>query len=283
MTTSVGVLHPGTMGVTIGASMRSSATVLWSSAGRSPETVERARSAGLADAGSLAALVERCATIVSVCPPGAALAVAQSVADLGFAGTYVDANAVSPATARAVAGLFDDAVDGGIIGPPVLTAGTTRLYLSGGSSRAVAALFDESELEVRVVDGDAGAASAVKMCFAAWTKGTAALLMAINALAEHDGVADELRSEWATSMPDLVARSEHLPAAVGPKSWRFEAEMHEIADSFADAGLHDGFLRSAADTYRRISSLQHAEHPSLDDVIRLLETTTTETSTPRSQ
>lgn len=269
--------------MTIGASMRCAATVLWSSTGRSPETVRRAHGAGLTDAGSLVDLVDRCTTIISVCPPGAALAVAQSVTDLGFAGTYVDANAVSPSTARAVAGLFDDAVDGGIIGPPVHSAGTTRLYLSGGSSPAVAALFEGSDLEVRIVDGDAGAASAVKMCFAAWTKGTAALLMAVNALAEHDGVADELRGEWATSMPDLIARSEHLPTAVGPKAWRFEAEMHEIGDSFVDAGLHDGFLRSAADTYRRMSSLQHVEQPSLDDVIRLLATSTPETIPPRSQ
>lgn len=283
MTATVGILHPGAMGMTIGASMRCAATVLWSSTGRSPETVRRAHGAGLTDAGSLADLVDRCTTIISVCPPGAALAVAQSVADHGFAGTYVDANAVSPSTARAVAGLFDDAVDGGIIGPPVHSAGTTRLYLSGGSSPAVAALFEGSDLEVRIVDGDAGAASAVKMCFAAWTKGTAALLMAVNALAEYDGVADELRGEWATSMPDLVARSEHLPAAVGPKAWRFEAEMHEIGHSFVDAGLHDGFLRSAADTYRRMSSLQHVEQPSLDDVIRLLATSTPETIPPRSQ
>jgi hypothetical protein len=207
---------------------------------------------------------------VSVCPPGEAVAVARSVADLGFAGTYVDANAVSPATARDIAAKFDDFVDGGIVGPPVRAPGTTRLYLSGASAQTVEALFADSHVEVRVVDGGAGAASAVKMSFAAWTKGTSALLLAINALADMEGVGDDLRAEWATSMPELIARSERLPAGVGPKAWRFEGEMHQIADSFAAVGLHDGFHRAAADTYARLAELKTSDDPTLEDVLRLL-------------
>jgi hypothetical protein len=108
------------------------------------------------------------------------------------------------------------------------------------------------------------------MSFAAWTKGTSALLLAINALADMEGVGDDLRAEWATSMPELIARSERLPAGVGPKAWRFEGEMHQIADSFAAVGLHDGFHRAAADTYGRLAELKSTDEPTLEDVLRLL-------------
>ncbi len=255
---NVGLLHPGAMGAEIGRSLRvadPNRRVLWAGAGRSEETRGRAEAAGLEDIGSLDALVAEAATIVSVCPPGVALELAQTVAAAGFVGSYLDANAVSPSTARSIAGVFDGQaafVDGGIIGPPPTQPGTTRMYVSGSSAAAAAELFTGSDLQVRVVDGGPGAASAVKMCFAGWTKGTSALLFGLRALAEAEGVTDALLGEWATSMPELVSRSERSAATIGPKAWRFEAEMHEIADSFAAAGLPDGFHRGAADVYSRM-------------------------------
>jgi len=269
------------MGAEIGRALLASdpgRPVLWASDGRSQETAGRASDAGLSDVGTLAALVEQADTIVSVCPPANAVELAKSVADLGFDGRYIDANAVSPGTARSVAGLFIDVVDGGIIGPPPTKPGTTRLYVSGGGANGVSELFAGSNLEVRVVDGPAGAASAVKMCFAGWTKGTTALLYSIRALAEAEGVSDSLLEEWETSMPELVARSERSPGMVGPKAWRFEPEMKEIADSFAAAGLADGFHRAAADTYGRMAGFKGRPNSgddatTLGDVLAALLTT----------
>lgn len=274
----IGLLHPGAMGAEIGRALLASnldRPVLWASGGRSDATRARASEVALSDVGSLAAMVEQADTIVSVCPPGSALEVARAVSALGFGGRYIDANAVSPATARSVAELFDDVVDGGIIGPPPANAGTTRLYVSGRGAGDVPALFDGSNLEVRVVDGPAGAASAVKMCFAGWTKGTTALLYSIRALAEAEGVGEALLAEWETSMPELIARSERSPAMVGPKAWRFEPEMHEIADSFAAAGLPDGFHRAAAENYHRMAGFKGrpnagSEATTLGDVMAAL-------------
>ncbi len=274
----IGLLHPGAMGAEIGRALLASnldRPVLWASGGRSDATRARASEVALSDVGSLAAMVEQADTIVSVCPPGSALEVARAVSALGFGGRYIDANAVSPATARSVAELFDDVVDGGIIGPPPANAGTTRLYVSGRGAGDVPALFDGSNLEVRVVDGPAGAASAVKMCFAGWTKGTTALLYSIRALAEAEGVGESLLAEWETSMPELIARSERSPAMVGPKAWRFEPEMHEIADSFAAAGLPDGFHRAAAENYHRMAGFKGrpnagSEATTLGDVMAAL-------------
>lgn len=277
----VGLVHPGAMGAEIGRALRvadPNRRVLWAGDDRSDETRARAEDAGLDDVGSLTELVTESATIVSVCPPGAALEMAQHVADVGFEGTYVDANAVAPSTARAVAELFTGRatfVDGGIIGPPPTQPGTTRLHLSGPNAPAVAALFAGSDLEVRLVDGGPGAASAVKMCFAGWTKGTSALLFALRALAEAEGVTDALVGEWATSMPELISRGERSAATVGPKAWRFEAEMVEIADSLNNAGLPDHFHRGAAEVYRRMAGFKGRpstgdEATTLGDVIEAL-------------
>ena len=91
--TTVGVLHPGAMGVTVAATCaaNSAAEVVWCSAGRPIASVDRATSAGLAAVDTLDELVGRSEVIVSVCPPGAALDVADEVAAIGFDGFYVDA------------------------------------------------------------------------------------------------------------------------------------------------------------------------------------------------
>ena len=139
--------------------------------GRGPETCSRAKEAQLTDVGSLPSLVEQSDIILSVCPPHAATQLAKTVAALQFSGIYVDANAVSPATSRDVQQIVEAAgatfVDGGIIGPPALKRGSARLYLSGSGAVRVAACFAQGPLEARVIDGLPGAASALKMTYAA--------------------------------------------------------------------------------------------------------------------
>ena len=266
---TTGILHPGAMGQTIGATCFG--PVVWAGAGRSTATAERAAAADLDDVGTIADVATAADVIVSVCPPGAAIDQARAVAATGFDGIYVDANAVSPDTARTIAALFPRFVDGGIVGPPAHRSGTTRMYLSGELAEEVAERWAGSDLETRIVDGGAGAASAVKMCFAGWTKGTAALLVAIRAVAEAEGVTDDLVGEWATSMPDLIGRSDGTPRGVGPKAWRFAPEMEEIAATFAGAGLPDGFHLAAADVYRRLAEFKDADPaPDLAAVVRAL-------------
>ena len=218
----------------------------------------------------MAALCEQADTVLSVCPPESAVDVAAEVAGTGFDGLYIDANAVSPETSRLISRYFERYVDGGIVGPPPVREGITRLYLSGGEATTVARWFAASNVEARVVGGGAGAASAVKMCFASWTKGTSALLLAIRALAEKEGVTGALLGEWETSMPDLVTRSEGVAAATGPKAWRFEGEMREISATFDAAGLTPRFHQGAAEVYHRLASLKGSAAPSLDDALALL-------------
>ena len=240
---TVGLLHPGEMGAAVGAVLRGQGVrVVWASEGRSEETRARAEAAGLEDAGSVVE-VARSDVVFSICPPHAALEVARSAE---FAGVYVDANAVSPATAREVAEVVGEFVDGGIVGSPPREPGTARLYLSGDRASEVAELFAGSALDARVVSN----ASAVKMAYAAWTKGTAAMLLAIRELARREGVEDTLLAEWDLCVPELRERYERARRSAEAKGWRWVGEMEEIAATFEADGLPGGFHRAAAEVYR---------------------------------
>ncbi len=290
---TIGLLHPGEMGAAVGQCLVGAGhRVLWVPEGRSPATAERARSAGLTAAdGGLAEVLRRSGVIVSVCPPHAALGIAREVA--GFGGVYVDANAISPATAREVARIAEDGgasyVDGGIIGTPPVAPGFIRFYLSGARAGEVRRLFAGSDVDARVIDGGPGAvsgvsgpgvsgpgvsvpgvcvaASAVKMAYASWTKGSAALLLAARALARAEGVEDVLLGEWAISQPGLADRSARAAGSAAAKGWRWVAEMQEIASAMAAAGLPDGFHLAASEIYGRS---RHAAGPGLDEVLMAL-------------
>ena len=273
--TTIGLLNPGEMGSMVGAAVRSGGSrVLWAGEGRSAATRKRASEAGLEDAGSVSALVAASDVILSVCPPAAAVDVASQVAKLRFAGTYVDGNAIAPATAREIGGIVEKGgagfVDGGIIGPPPVKPGTTRFYVSGTGAERIAAILTAGPLHAIVVPGGPGAASTVKMAYASWTKGSAALLLTVCALASAEGVGDALVREWKISQPDLSARAEGAARSNAKKAWRFVGEMEEIAATFAAAGLPDAFHQGAAEIYRRMEIYKEGPAPSFADVLRAL-------------
>jgi 3-hydroxyisobutyrate dehydrogenase-like beta-hydroxyacid dehydrogenase len=265
MPITVGIVHPGEMGSAIGACLAVGGhQVIWAPAGRSAATAQRASAAGLADVGTLDRLVSASDVVISVCPPDAASAVGRELR--GFRGVFVEANAVSPRTLRDIAAVVTGAgasavVDGGIVGPPPRTSspGATRLYLAGSEAPAVSRLFDSTPVEVRVIVGDLGAASALKMTYAAWTKGSAALLLAIRAAARASRVEADLLREWSESQPDLLARTQQAARSAATKGWRWVGEMEEVAATFADADLPEGFHRAAAEIYRRSVHLDAAD------------------------
>ncbi len=251
--TVVGILHPGEMGSAVAAALQGRGeTVLWASAGRSLATMGRAQRLGLEDVGDVAELCRQCDVLLSVCPPHAAIDVAGEVPD--FEGIYVDANAISPQTARTIAGLQTRFVDGGIIGPTPLEAGSTRLYLSGSAADAIAELFAGTNVDARVISSEPGAASALKAAFAGWTKGCAALLLAIRALARAEGVEETLLAEWGLSLPELEEQSLAAESSARKKGWRWVGEMEEIARSMDAQDLPAGFHEAAAEIFRRLSA-----------------------------
>jgi 3-hydroxyisobutyrate dehydrogenase-like beta-hydroxyacid dehydrogenase len=261
------------MGVAIAAGARAGGhDVAWCAEGRSAATEARAEQAGLRELPSLASLVGEADVLVSVCPPGGAVDVARSVAALGFSGTYVDANAIAPGTAAEIRGLVTLGgaayVDGGIIGGP----SQPRLFLAGLGAAEVATLFSAAApVTAEIIDGGGDfAASGLKMCYAAWSKGTTALLFAVAACARRLGVTAPLRDEWSRSQPDLSAR---LTASTrgAAKAWRWEAEMREIAVTFADCGLPEGFHAAAAELFARLAGFKNST-ADLEELLAVLST-----------
>ncbi len=271
---NIGILHPGEMGSSMGAALVSAGhRVYWVRQGRSAATAGRAEGDGLEALETLGDLVQGVEVIFSICPPHGALDQARSVIRAGFGGVYVDANAVAPGTARMIGSAVSAGavfVDGGVIGPPARQAGTTRLYLSGDRAGEIAALFDGSLLQACALDGGPGAASALKMCYAAWTKGSAALLMAVAGLARREGVEDELVNEWQLSQVELPGKLHSALQSNAPKAWRFSGEMQEIASTFRDADLPDGFHLAAAEIYQRLAGLKNQVSLDGEAVLELL-------------
>jgi len=268
------LLHPGEMGAAIGGCLvRNGTRVIYVSDGRSGTSRKRATDEGIEDAGMLDAALAEADAVLSICVPSGAREVAQEVASRRFKGIYIDANAIAPDSSREIGRIIESAgacfVDGGIIGLPPTSTRRTRLYLCGPQACAMAKLFAGTQTEAAVMDGPIGAASALKMCFAAWSKGETALLAIIRALASHEGVEGTLLNEWRDSMPGVAEQSEHIVQRAW-KAWRWAGEMEEIAASFEAAGLPSGFLANA-EVYRRLSEFKdQKEKPSREDIHRHL-------------
>ncbi|MDF1594402.1 MAG: NAD(P)-binding domain-containing protein [Desulfobacterales bacterium] len=223
---NIGILHPGQMGISIAASAQNTGhTVYWASEGRSRHTLARAEKFNLLDTYNLKKLCETCSFIISVCPPHAAEDVANNVSSCGFNGFYIDANAISPQRAirigqkMAAAGI--SFVDGGIIGPPAWNPGKTWIYLSGNDASVVASCFSAGPLETVVMGEKVGKASALKMCFAAYSKGTRALLCAILAVADLYGARGELQQQWSRNDSDFSEKAVEKVKGATAKAWRY--------------------------------------------------------------
>jgi 3-hydroxyisobutyrate dehydrogenase-like beta-hydroxyacid dehydrogenase len=276
MKPGVGILHPGEMGISVAASAKNNGCeVYWTSQGRSASTRERVEKIGLNEASTLTELCAKCSIVISVCPPHAAEDVANEVVRAGFHGLFVDANAIAPQRTVKIGEIVSKAgivfVDGGIVGFPAWKPHTTCLYLAGPRSEEVAACFSAGPLDTKVLPGPVGKASALKMCYAANTKGTVALLAAIVATAESLGVRDALFEQWKHDDPALPGQIERRIQANAPKAWRFVGEMEEISRTFREAGAPGEFHIGAADIYARLARFKDTRTPpTLDEIIAAL-------------
>ncbi|MBV9401083.1 MAG: NAD(P)-dependent oxidoreductase [Bryobacterales bacterium] len=271
----VGLLHPGEMGSAAAATLlKAGNDVFWVSEGRSERTRRRAGELGLKDAGSLGNLCAECPVIVSVCPPEFADNLADAVLACGFRGLLIDANAISPERVERMAKRVTAAgarfVDAAIIGLATREPGRVWIYFSGEHASEAAALFgDAGPLQPEVIDGPAGKASALKMCYAGYNKGAAALLCATLAAAEQLGVRDLLAQQWSRSDREM-AGAEKKAGRVAVKAWRFAAEMREIAATYRETGVTPGFHRAAEEVYAALAGLKDADEIDVDEILSAL-------------
>jgi 3-hydroxyisobutyrate dehydrogenase-like beta-hydroxyacid dehydrogenase len=267
--TTVGLVGTGAMGSALGARLRDGGCrVVVGLAGRSGRSRRLAAEAGLEDVGSLEDVVRSADVVLSVVPPEAALAVVLDVtraaAAVSAAPPVADLNAIAPATAHRLADALAEAgldlVDGSISGPPPTRPGTTRVYLSGARAAEVAAL-PAGGVELRVVGGEVGLASAVKMCTASVYKGRVALLAQALRTAHANGVLEPVLDDLVeTGVADRERSGETL-ARASAKAWRYIAEMEEIAATQAAAGLTPALFEALAEVYRDLASRAVADAP----------------------
>ena len=261
----IAILSPGDMGHAVGRVLvERGARVVTALAGRSAQTRERARRAGIEDLNSLAAAIEAAELVLSILPPAAARELARAAVpaleQAGHEVLYADCNAVSPATAGSIAAVVQDAgakfIDVGIVGPAPGRGPDTRFYASGPAAERFRAL-DAPGVEVRVIGSEVGRASALKMVYAGLTKGTLTLYTAVLVAAERLGLSQELARELSESQAtafDRMRAVPFLPADAG----RWIGEMEEIAATFDQAGVTPAFHEAAAWIFRLLERTPYA-------------------------
>ncbi|MBX3000740.1 MAG: NAD(P)-dependent oxidoreductase [Caldilineaceae bacterium] len=282
---TIGIISPGDMGHVVGDVLRAGGLrVVACLDGRSPRTKALAQQAHLEDLGSVEAVVSEADAILSILVPAeaerAATAVATAMQQRGASLLYADCNAISPATTRLIGERIEAAggrfVDASIIGPPPRRVGATRFYASGPHAGDLAALNDYG-LHVIPIGERVGDASALKMCYAALTKGLTALSTELLVAAEALGITEPLQAEFRQSQSSMLAQMERGLPGMPPKARRWVGEMEEIASTFESVGLTPKILLGAADIYRFVGDTTLADRnpedpgqPSLSDMIAQL-------------
>jgi putative dehydrogenase len=250
----VAIVAAGNMGAAVARRLNEHGVkVLTTLAGRGAASVARAEAAGMTDVpldGLIAAQM-----VLSILPPAHALSFAQQMAPLLLAAerkpVFVDCNAVSPETVRQIGTVIAAAgaqlVDASIIGlAPKPGQASPHFYACGASVSRVQAL-SEYGLDVRVLDGPIGAASALKMSYAGINKGVAAIAAAMILAASRSGATEALYQEMSESLPGLLNSLGRQVPDMLPKAYRWVGEMREIA-AYAgeDAAARDVFVGFAA-------------------------------------
>jgi L-threonate 2-dehydrogenase len=250
----VAVIAPGAMGSAVGALLAGNGVeVTTSLAGRSEASAERARKAGMKPVSDED--VVGADFVLSIVPPGDALSLAEKFAPLFGRSNrkpiFVDCNAVNPPTVERIAAVIADTgapfVDAGIIGPPPRPGGKSTAFYASGTEAPRFATLREFGLDVRVIDGPVGAASAMKMSYAGITKGITALASAMMLASSRAGTAEALHQELSQSQPELLAWFTRQIPLMYSKAYRWVAEMDEIAgfvgEDKAAAQMFDGTAR----------------------------------------
>jgi 3-hydroxyisobutyrate dehydrogenase-like beta-hydroxyacid dehydrogenase len=267
----IGLLHPGEMGSIAALTLQNAGhEVYWVSEGRSGRSRRRAEELGLREAATLERACGICSVIVSVCPPEFAEDTANDALDCGFRGLYIDANAISPERvermARRLAAAGAAFVDASIIGLATRESGRVWIYFSGHEAGRAAALFGAAgPLQAEAIGERIGQASALKMCFSGFNKGSIALLCTVLAAAEQLGVRDLLKRQWTRSDREL-ASAENKVARVAAKAWRFAPEMLEIANTFQAAGVSGEFHHAAAEIYARLEEFKDVDSVKFEEI-----------------
>ena len=275
----VAILSPGAMGHAVGRVLAEHGVdIMTCLAGRSERTHRLASSAGFTEMPTLEDLVCEADLVLSILVPVDAEASACQLAGAlkaTSAQPYIaDCNAISPMRSAKIETIIQSAggkfIDASIIGPPPGQGAPPRFYVSGIHAAAMLPL-DGKGIAVKSLGEITGRASGIKMCYAALTKGTSTLQVALLTAAESMGLTEELRQELAYSQAAALQSMESTIPRLPPNAHRWVGEMEEIASTFAEVGVTSHFHLGAAAIYRLLQATSFAnESPETIDPDRTL-------------
>ena len=278
---TIAILMPGDMGHGVGLVLNQHGhDVITSLSGRSARSRALAEAGSVRDAGDLDATIAEADMILSILPPSAAMKLADDVtaamSRTGKTPVYVDCNAISPGTAQKIGGIITSAgatfIDSGIIGIAPNKSKNTRFYVSGPDTSAMTALNGQG-FEVLALGDDIGRASAMKMVYAALTKGSWTLWSAVMLTAERNGLLEPLIREFEHSQQSTLSSMRSIISALPADSERWIGEMEEIAKTFREADVTGDFHDGAAWMFKLLSETPYAsETRQTMDRSRTLET-----------
>jgi 3-hydroxyisobutyrate dehydrogenase-like beta-hydroxyacid dehydrogenase len=243
--TTIGLLYPGEMGASVAAVLRGrGAVVVTTLRGRGGRTAERCAETGIDVLDSLADVARRANVIISLVPPAAAMDVAESyaaVAHLAPAGAiYVDANSISPESAVSISEVLaakrSRFVDAAINGLARNLTSSGTLFLSGGRADDVARLF-EGAVHVRVLGGEVGAASSMKMLLGGLSKGLCGLFLELAIVADRRGMLGEMLAATQEIYPGMQVVIDRMLPTYAEHSGRRATEMRELAATAQTSGI----------------------------------------------
>ena len=259
---TIGVMSPGDMGHSVAAVLvEKGHRVVTVSAGRSELTRTRAERANMEDVADLAAMVAESDFIFSIMPPEKAGEFAGEVAAAmkasGETAVFVDCNAISPDTTLSIQALMQEAgakmLNVGIVGPPPGRGPTTKFYASGEGVEQLD-FVDGDGIKFMPMGDDITKASAIKMCYAALTKGMMTLHTGVLVTAELLGISEEIQSEIDESQKFHWEGMNKRVSMYACDAGRWAGEMDQISDTFGSAGMTPNLHRGAADVFRLLDA-----------------------------
>ena len=202
---------------------------------------------------------------------------------------YVDLNAISGRLSAEVGSLFVETpsespssvsgpvsvvcnyLDGGIIGPPPsnISTTTTTSSSSGTSSdygswkKPSLVISGDVELpatfprladilNMKLVSSRIGAASTLKLSFAALTKGLTALSILSFSTAQQESLLPELLQHLEEYAPSIASVAGKGVIGMAPKAYRWVDEMRSIGEAFDTEGCWDGIGAEVYDSFAEV-------------------------------
>ena len=262
----IAILSPGDMGHAVGRVLYEHGfDILTHLEGRSQRTCTLAKDTGFRISATLNELIHESDLLLSILVPASAETVAKEIArslqETGETTLIADCNAISPMRSEHIGRIIESAggryIDASIIGHPPGRDVPPRFYVSGQYADAMVEL-DGKGVAVKALGGDVGRASGIKMCYAALTKGTSTLQVALLTVAESLGLSSELHEELAYSQKAALRNMESGIPRLPPNAHRWIGEMEEIATTFAAEGVTPQFHLGAAAIYRLLEQTPYA-------------------------